>query len=141
VDSHCLTETSINAFRDCALQVLTLCARGLVKLHVLLWFEYLEKKLWLLNCVVLCFSWQDVYLGEYLGVNDDWMDVIASQGSSLLTVDVSGSNVTDSGLKLLKDCLNLQALTLNYCDQFSEHGLKHISGSYFLVTRFFNQNI
>jgi hypothetical protein len=112
-----------------------------VKLHVLLWFEYLEKKLWLLNCVVLCFSWQDVYLGEYLGVNDDWMDVIASQGSSLLTVDVSGSNVTDSGLKLLKDCLNLQALTLNYCDQFSEHGLKHISGSYFLVTRFFNQNI
>jgi hypothetical protein len=137
VDSHCLTETSINAFRDCALQVLTLCARGLVKLHVLLWFEYLEKKLWLLNCVVLCFSWQDVYLGEYLGVNDDWMDVIASQGSSLLTVDVSGSNVTDSGLKLLKDCLNLQALTLNYCDQFSEHGLKHISGRYFLVIRIF----
>jgi hypothetical protein len=137
VDSHCLTETSINAFRDCALQVLTLCARGLVKLHVLLWFEYLEKKLWLLNCVVLCFSWQDVYLGEYLGVNDDWMDVIASQGSSLLTVDVSGSNVTDNGLKLLKDCLNLQALTLNYCDQFSEHGLKHISGRYFLVIRIF----
>jgi hypothetical protein len=137
VDSHCLTETSINAFRDCALQVLTLCARGLVKLHVLLWFEYSEKKLWLLNCVVLCFSWQDVYLGEYLGVNDDWMDVIASQGSSLLTVDVSGSNVTDSGLKLLKDCLNLQALTLNYCDQFSEHGLKHISGRYFLVIRIF----
>ncbi|PNX57514.1 F-box/LRR-repeat protein, partial [Trifolium pratense] len=90
VDSHCLTETSLNAFRDCALQ--------------------------------------DVYLGEYLGVDDGWMDVIASQGSSLLAVDVSGSNVTDNGLRLLKDCLNLQALTLNYCDQFSEHGLKHISG-------------
>lgn len=90
VDSHCLTEASLNAFRDCALE--------------------------------------DVYLREYLGVNDDWMDVIASQGSSLLAVDVSGSNVTDSGLRLLKNCSNIQALTLNYCDQFSEHGLKHING-------------
>lgn len=67
-------------------------------------------------------------LGEYLGVNDDWIDVIASQESFLLAVDVSGSNVTDSGLRLLKNCSNIQALTLNYCDQFSEHRLKHING-------------
>jgi hypothetical protein len=90
VDSHCLTETSLYAFRDCALQ--------------------------------------NVYLGEYLGVNDGWEDVIVSQGPSLLVVDVSGSNVTDHGLRLLNDCLHLQALTLNYCDQFLEHGLKHLSG-------------
>lgn len=76
----------------------------------------------------MCSAWQDVCLGEYIGVHDGWMDVIASQGPSLLSVDISGSNVTDNGLRLLKDCPNLQALTLNYCDQFSEHGLKHISG-------------
>ncbi|KAI5445269.1 hypothetical protein KIW84_013489 [Lathyrus oleraceus] len=34
---------------------------------------------------------ENVYLGEYLGVNDDWMDVFASQESSLLAADVSGS--------------------------------------------------
>ncbi|WVZ09675.1 hypothetical protein V8G54_014205 [Vigna mungo] len=90
VDSHCLTEASLEAFRDCALQ--------------------------------------DIDLGEYSGVDDNWMDVISSQGLSLLSVDVSGSQVTDNGLRLLKDCSNLQALTLNYCDQFSEYGLKHISG-------------
>jgi hypothetical protein len=73
--------------------------------------------------------WQDVCLGEYPGVKDSWMDVISSQGSSLLSVDISSSDVTDSGLALLKDCSNLQAFTFNYSDQFSEHGLKHISGN------------
>ena len=34
---------------------------------------------------------ENVYLGEYLGVNDDWMDAVASQESSLLAADVSGS--------------------------------------------------
>lgn len=67
-------------------------------------------------------------MGEYPGVKDSWMDVISSQGSSLLSVDLSDSDVTDTGLALLKDCSNLQALTFNYCDQISEHGLKHISG-------------
>lgn len=32
--------------------------------------------------------------------------------------------MTDSGLRLLKNCSNIQALTLNYCDQFSGHGLR-----------------
>ncbi|KAL9326153.1 hypothetical protein ACSQ67_006798 [Phaseolus vulgaris] len=103
VDSHCLTEASLEAFRDCALQ--------------------------------------DIDLGEYGGVHDNWMDVISSQGLSLLSVDVSGSQVTDNGLRLLKDCSNLQALTLNYCDQFSEYGLKHISGRVtILMISFSDQN-
>lgn len=58
------------------------------------------------------------------------MDAICSQGSSLLSVDLSGSEVTDAGLNLLKDCSNLQSLTYNYCDHVSEHGLKHISGNF-----------
>lgn len=37
VESHCLTETSLNAFRDCALQV---------KFHVLLSFKYLVYVVW-----------------------------------------------------------------------------------------------
>lgn len=57
------------------------------------------------------------------------MAAISSQGSSLLSVDLSDSDVTDAGLGLLKDCSNLQALTLNYCDRISDHGLKHISGT------------
>ncbi|KAH7574334.1 hypothetical protein JRO89_XS03G0283700 [Xanthoceras sorbifolium] len=90
VFSHSLTDVSLEAFRDCALQ--------------------------------------DILLGEYPAVNDSWMDVIASQGSSLLCIDLSGSDVTDTGLGLLKDCSNLQALTFNFSDHISERGLKHISG-------------
>ncbi|CAK7338568.1 unnamed protein product [Dovyalis caffra] len=71
---------------------------------------------------------QDVLLGECPGVTDTWMDVISSQGSSLLSVDLSESDVTDAGLSLLKDCSNLQAITLNYCNDISDHGLKHLSG-------------
>ncbi|KAJ0014242.1 hypothetical protein Pint_20044 [Pistacia integerrima] len=78
--SHGLTDASVEAFRDCALQV--------------------------------------VLLGEYPGVKDSWMDLC-------------GSDVTDTGLGLLKDCTNIQALTFNYCDKISELGLKHISGDPF----------
>lgn len=78
--------------------------------------------------LVLSLIWQDLYLGEYAGVNDSWMDVISSQGSSLLSVDLSGSDVTDFGLTYLKDCQSLISLNLNYCDQISDHGLECISG-------------
>lgn len=61
------------------------------------------------------------------------MDVTASQGSSLLSVDLSGSDVTDSGLVYLKDCNNLQCLNFNYCDQISDYGLEQIHGNYFFV--------
>ncbi|KAJ0052631.1 hypothetical protein Pint_03174 [Pistacia integerrima] len=72
------------------------------------------------------------FVGEYPGVKDSWMDVFASQGSSsLLSVDLCGSDVTDTGLDLLKDCTNIQALTFNNCDKISEPGLKHISGDPF----------
>ncbi|KEH28673.1 F-box/LRR protein, putative [Medicago truncatula] len=61
---------------------------------------------------------QDLYLGEYAGVDDSWMDVISSQGSSLLSVDLSASDVTDFGLTYLQDCRSLISLNLNYCDKF-----------------------
>ncbi|GJU88816.1 F-box/LRR-repeat protein 14-like protein isoform X2 [Tanacetum coccineum] len=53
---------------------------------------------------------QDIDLCEYLGVDDSWMDVISSQGSSLLYADLSGSYVTDCGLVHFKDCENIQSL-------------------------------
>ncbi|CAL5375596.1 unnamed protein product [Camellia sinensis] len=102
VYSQCLTEVSLQAFRDCALQ--------------------------------------DLDLGEYPGLKDSWMDVISSQGSSLLSVDLSGSDVTDSGLIPLKSCTNLQALNFNYCDQISDHGLAHIRGLSNLTTLSFRRN-
>lgn len=71
-------------------------------------------------------------MGEYPGLNDRWMDVISSQGSSLLSLDLSGSDVTDPGLTNLKDCKNLQALNLNYCDQITDRGVENVSGKYSL---------
>lgn len=71
---------------------------------------------------------EEMYLREYPGVDDSWMDVISSQRSSLLSVDLSGSEVTDSGLTLLKDCSNLLALSFRFCDNISDCGLKNISG-------------
>lgn len=73
---------------------------------------------------------QDLNMGEYPGLNDHWMDVISSQGPSLLSLDVSASDVTDSGLTNLKDCKNLQALNLNYCDRITDRGVENISGKY-----------
>lgn len=74
-----------------------------------------------------CF-WQDINLGEYPGVDDTWMDVVSSQGPSLLSADISGSDVTDSGLLNIKDCENVEALNLNFCDKISDVGLGCISG-------------
>lgn len=82
---------------------------------------------------VSIFIWQDLDLGEYPGLKDSWMDVISSQGSSLLSVDLSGSEVTDLGLIPLKSCTNLQALNFNYCDLISDIGLAHISGMPILI--------
>lgn len=83
---------------------------------------------------------QDLDLGEYPGLKDSWMDVISSQGPSLLSVDISCSEVTDSGLIPLKSCKNLQALNFNYCDQISDNGLAHISGLSNLTTLSFRRN-
>ena len=74
------------------------------------------------------FWYQDICLGEYPGVTDAWMDVVASQGQSLLSVDISCSDVTDIGLDILKDCSSMQSLACNFCDKISEHGLKTLSG-------------
>lgn len=61
-------------------------------------------------------------------MTDAWMEVVASQGQSLLSVDISCSDVTDDGLDLLKDCSSMQILACDYCDRISEHGLKTLSG-------------
>lgn len=68
-------------------------------------------------------------MGEYPGVDDSWMDIISSQGQSLLSVDLSGSDVSNAGLMFLKDCLNLQNLALDFCDGISDRGLAHMSGT------------
>lgn len=73
-------------------------------------------------------------MGDYPRVQDSWMDVIASQGTSLLSVDLSGSDVTDTGLALLKECSSLQDLTFNHCENISELGLKHISGNFLFLS-------
>ena len=61
-------------------------------------------------------------------MKDAWMEVVASQRNSLLSVDISCSEVTDSGIDLLRDCSSIQSLACNYCVQISEHGLGMLSG-------------
>ena len=46
----------------------------------------------------------------------------------ILSVDVSCSEVTDSGIDLLRDCSSMQSLACNYCDQIPESGLVVLSG-------------
>lgn len=55
------------------------------------------------------------------------MNVISSQGSSLLSVDLSASEVGDSGLAALKDCKNLQSLNFDFCELVSDVGLDHLT--------------
>lgn len=76
-------------------------------------------------------SWfaQDVLLADYPGVEDFWLDIIGSQGESLLALDISGSPVTDDGLACLQSCTNLQTLSLNSCDHISDEGLSVLSGT------------
>lgn len=83
---------------------------------------------------------QDIDLGEYPGVDDSWMEVISSQGSSLLSADLSGSDITDRALFHIKDCDNIQALNFNFCDQISDSGLDSISGLSNLTTLSFKRN-
>ncbi|XP_010313816.1 uncharacterized protein [Solanum lycopersicum] len=70
----------------------------------------------------------DMWTGEYKGVKHNWMDVFSSQGSSLLSVCIFGSKVTDFGFCLLKKCPNLQALSFDCCDRISEQRIKELSG-------------
>ncbi|PHT53009.1 Respiratory burst oxidase -like protein A [Capsicum baccatum] len=79
---------------------------------------------------------KDLNMGEYPGLNDHWMDVISSQGSSLLSLDWLGSDVTDPGLTY-QDCKNMQALNLNYCDQIIDHRVENISAIVSPRPRFF----
>ncbi|KAK3411095.1 hypothetical protein EUGRSUZ_J03087 [Eucalyptus grandis] len=83
---------------------------------------------------------QDLHLGEYPGVDDKWLDVISSQGSSLLSVDLSGSEVSNDGVTLLKDCANLQSLNFNCCKKISDPGVQHLSGLSNLTTLSFRRN-
>ncbi|KAH7296071.1 hypothetical protein KP509_26G007800 [Ceratopteris richardii] len=81
------------------------------------------------NCSI-----EDVFLRDYPGIGDSWMEVIGSQGLSLLAVDITSSDVSDSGLAHIKPCTNLQILTLDYCDNISEAGLEHLAGLQNLTT-------
>lgn len=128
-----LNDVILEAFRDCALQVS--CTEYLyIRFNtfaerngcILMWYSLILET----EEIYIYFDWQDLNLAEYPGFNDNWIDVIASQGLSLLTVDISGSDVTDTGLNHLKVCNNVEALNFNFCDQISDLGLQHISGAF-----------
>lgn len=71
---------------------------------------------------------QNVLLADYPGLEDYWLEVIGSQGDSLLALDISNSTVSDEGLASLKACTNLESLVLNSCEYISDEGLPALSG-------------
>ncbi|KAM0939041.1 putative leucine-rich repeat domain superfamily [Dioscorea sansibarensis] len=81
-----------------------------------------------------------IHLGGYPGVRDSWMNVIASQGESLESLDISCSDITDCGLVLLKDCFNLRKSAWNYCYQISDRGLGFMSSLSQLMSLSFIKN-
>ncbi|CAN1133005.1 hypothetical protein LINPERHAP2_LOCUS7392, partial [Linum perenne] len=107
-------------------------------------FNHLVNSLRLTDASLQAFSdcaLQDIHLAEYpVGVNDYWMEAISSQGMSLLSVDISGSDVTDSGLGCLKVCNNLETLNFDYCVNISDLGLKEIGGLSNLTSLSFRRN-
>lgn len=88
VSSQLLTNYRVEGFQDCALQFP-------LKLYLI------ETFLIYLFLTVLFFL-QDLSLGEYPGFNDSWVHFVSLQGPSLLTVDLSGSGVTEYGLIYIK---------------------------------------
>nr|GEU63249.1 hypothetical protein [Tanacetum cinerariifolium] len=71
---------------------------------------------------------QDINLGECPSVDGNWLCVVSSQGLSLLSADLSGSELTDIGLCHVKDCKNLEDLNLNFCDKIMDVYVGCISG-------------
>nr|GEU53796.1 F-box/LRR-repeat protein 14 [Tanacetum cinerariifolium] len=67
-----------------------------------------------LNLSHMFFVDDAIFIGEYLGVDDNWLGVVSSQGLSLLSVDLSGFEVTDIGLCHVKDCKNVEDLNMNF---------------------------
>jgi hypothetical protein len=76
----------------------------------------------------------NVLLADYPGLEDYWLEVLGSQGDSLLALDISSSTVSDEGLALLKACTNLESLILNSCEYISDEGLPVLSGLSNLTT-------
>ena len=54
---------------------------------------------------------------------------ISSQGSSLVFAVLSSSDVTDYGLLHIKECKNVEALNLNFCEHISDVGIGCIIGN------------
>ena len=82
---------------------------------------------------ILLFIFQDILLGDCIGVTDSWMPSISSQGESLLSLDISGSDVSDTGLKILRGCSKLQMLSLDNCEHISDRGIHLLSGSVYII--------
>ncbi|MCO5610571.1 hypothetical protein L7F22_064810 [Adiantum nelumboides] len=90
--------------------------------------ELIKRECLMAELFSFWYIFKDVLLGYYPGVEDSWLEVIGSQGHSLLAVDISSSAVSDSGLMHIRDCASLQSLSLNYCDNISEAGLQYLTG-------------
>lgn len=77
---------------------------------------------------------QEFLLADCPGVEDSWMEIVGSQGRSLLKLDISNSLVTDGGLALVGVCTNLRSLTMDVCDDISDSGLSVLTRTNYLIS-------
>ncbi|XP_076877799.1 F-box and leucine-rich repeat protein 13 isoform X2 [Brachyhypopomus gauderio] len=77
------------------------------------------------RCISECKNLQDLNLSECTNINDDIMWIILEACPSLLTLNLSYTNVTDSTWRAMsRNCMTLQSLSLAYCRRFTDKGLQ-----------------
>eukprot|EP00245_Coleochaete_scutata_P003046 TRINITY_DN1435_c0_g1_i1.p1 TRINITY_DN1435_c0_g1~~TRINITY_DN1435_c0_g1_i1.p1 ORF type:complete len:193 (+),score=27.59 TRINITY_DN1435_c0_g1_i1:290-868(+) len=77
-----------------------------------------------------CFI-EDVFLAAYPGVTDEWLSFVDTPMArqALLGVDLSHCiEITDDGLALFAETMNMQTVLLNNCFKLSDAGIFHLQG-------------
>nr|KAJ0200045.1 hypothetical protein LSAT_V11C600322840 [Lactuca sativa] len=88
------------------------------------WYSAFHNVTAMVGVGVLSLHYALSQLGCYLGA----IGVTRKQGSSLVFAVLSSSDVTDYGLLHIKECKNVEALNLNFCEHISDVGIGCIIG-------------
>ncbi|XP_025107990.1 dynein regulatory complex subunit 6-like isoform X5 [Pomacea canaliculata] len=75
-----------------------------------------------------CRNIQDLNLSGCLGLDDDTLKLITKGCKILLYLNISHTSLTDASLRAVaKYCVNLQYISLAFCNKFSDRGLHYLS--------------
>ncbi|KAM6925938.1 F-box and leucine-rich repeat protein 13 [Lycodopsis pacificus] len=81
-----------------------------------------------LKCISECRNLQDLNLSECFNVTDTMVQRIVEGCPCLLYLNLSCTLITNTTLReLSRNCLNLQYLSLAYCNRFTDEGFMYLS--------------